>query len=247
MRGGFHPPGRTAPKPNPWYKRDGGARLAQDRALISERYPGLVFHIDDQAGRVYLDGELTLLAECGVPTRIRVRVDFPANYPSQEPRAYDVANRFPHVPDRHFCPDGQCCLWLPPESRWNPSDPEGLCRFLEEVAIFFDRQLVYDVEGKSSWPGGERGHGAAGYVEFVEELLNGDRGLLGALAPTFANISRIGRNSSCPCGSGRKYKRCHLGLVEEISHRVGVVKLRGAFRKYLEGAAGGEKIADSAT
>ena len=24
-------------------------------------------------------------------------------------------------------------------------------------------------------------------------------------------IPKIGRNSACPCGSGKKYKRCHMG------------------------------------
>lgn len=29
--------------------------------------------------------------------------------------------------------------------------------------------------------------------------------------PTAATASHVGRNDSCPCGSGRKYKHCHLG------------------------------------
>ncbi len=28
-------------------------------------------------------------------------------------------------------------------------------------------------------------------------------------------MSRVGRNSKCPCGSGIKYKRCHMKFVEE--------------------------------
>jgi uncharacterized protein YecA (UPF0149 family) len=24
---------------------------------------------------------------------------------------------------------------------------------------------------------------------------------------------RVGRNEPCPCGSGKKYKKCHLGLT----------------------------------
>lgn len=27
---------------------------------------------------------------------------------------------------------------------------------------------------------------------------------------------KIGRNSICPCGSGLKYKRCHLGNMDEL-------------------------------
>jgi uncharacterized protein YecA (UPF0149 family) len=29
--------------------------------------------------------------------------------------------------------------------------------------------------------------------------------------PAFPVLRRVGRNEPCPCGSGRKYKRCCLG------------------------------------
>jgi hypothetical protein len=30
------------------------------------------------------------------------------------------------------------------------------------------------------------------------------------------DLSRLGRNDSCPCGSGKKFKRCHLGREDEL-------------------------------
>lgn len=30
-------------------------------------------------------------------------------------------------------------------------------------------------------------------------------------------VPKVGRNESCPCGSGRKYKACHLGRPEEVA------------------------------
>lgn len=242
MRGQSFHRARMQPSPKPWYERDGGIRLAHDRTLVTNVYPGLKYSIDDEAGRIYIEGAVRLLAECGVPTDIQVRVEFPDDYPKGEPRAYDAANRFPHTADRHFYPDGRCCLWLPPESRWNQSDHEGLCRFLEEVAVFFDRQLVYDAEGKGTWPGEQRGHGYNGYAEFVQELLGGDQQLLILLAPIFANVSGIGRNSQCPCGSGLKYKKCHMSTVEEISRKVGFVTIRVVFREWLQKASIVEKV-----
>ncbi len=65
----------------PWYLQDGGARLAQDRACIAGAFPGLTYQIDEAAGLVFLDGSITLVAECGVPTPIAVRVVFPVDYP----------------------------------------------------------------------------------------------------------------------------------------------------------------------
>ena len=29
-------------------------------------------------------------------------------------------------------------------------------------------------------------------------------------------MRKIGRNESCPCGSGKKFKHCHLGREEEL-------------------------------
>ncbi len=221
----------TRAKPKAWYQGKGGVRLAQDQAQISATYPDLMYHIADEDGQVRLEGTITLLAECGVPKLIPVRVEFPLDYPQREPRAYDAADRFPHEANRHFYPDGRCCLWLPPETRWKAEDSEGLCHFLEEIAVFFDRQLIYDAEGKGIWPGEQRSHYTAGYIEYIQELLNGDKHLLDALAPTFANRSGTGRNSPCPCGSGIKYKKCHLHIVEDISQRVGSVELRTIFYK----------------
>jgi SEC-C motif len=187
---------------------------------------------------------MTLVAECGVPTRIAVRVEFPPDYPDTEPRIYDDADAFPHEPDRHFYPDGQCCLWLPPESRWDPDDPDGLLAFLEEVAVFLDRQLVCDAMGGWTWPGPARSHGFIGYVEFVRDLLAGDDALVAALAPVFAGQVSPGRNDQCPCGGGRKYKKCHLRAVEAVAQRVGVRRLRQVFGKYLAHAIDTDKMRD---
>ncbi len=208
---------------NPWYLRDGGIRLAHDRSAIAEVFPGLSYRIDEVAGRIFLDGTITLVAECGIPTHLAVRVEFPINYPQGEPRIFEVAGRFPHVSDRHFFEDGQCCLWLPPESRWNPDDPDGLCRLLEEAAVFFDQQLVYEAEGRGEWPGEQRSHGDEGYLEFMQEALGGGRQLLAVFAPILIGLKtgHVQSNDPCLCGSRRKYKRCHKPHVEDIKRRMG--------------------------
>jgi SEC-C motif len=222
-------PGPT--KPEPWYKRNGGARLAQDRAVVAARYPDLTFRVDEGAEQVFVEGSLTLRGESGVPERIGVCAAFPPGYPGAEPEVFDVGDRFPHILDRHFFPDGKCCLWLPPTSRWNGADPEGLGAFLEEVAIFFDKQLTCDVVGY--FPGAQWGHGTAGYIEFVRELMGGNEQLLTAFTPVFAGILTPGRNSPCPCGSGRKYKRCHLDFAQRIVEQVGKDLLQLVFKSYL--------------
>jgi SEC-C motif len=188
MRGRSYRRAPTETKPKPWYERDGGERLAQDRERIAAVFPGLSYRIDEQARRVFLEGAITLEADCGIGTPIQ-------------------------------------------------KDTDGIRHFLEGVAVFLDQQLTYEAVGKGQWPGRQRSHGDAGYVEFVLELLGGDQRLLAALAATLANRSGVQRNSPCPCGSGIKYKRCHLRAVEEISRRVGLVRLYAIFGRWCKNAA----------
>ncbi len=195
---------------------------------MREHYPGLRHRFDSYSGRAWLEGTMTLRTASGVPTRFRVRVEFPDGYPDREPRIYETAGRFPRDPDRHVLPDGLCCLWLRSESKWDVKDPDGLLRFLDEAILFFERQLIQEMYPGEPWPGGERGHGEQGYEEYVLELLGGDEGLLSALAPVLAGAARVGRNDRCPCRRGRKYKKCCLGRVEEIERRVGITVLRKA-------------------
>lgn len=213
-------------KRTPWYQRDGGGRLAHDEALVRKHYPGLSHRVDAYASKAWLEGHMTLLTESGVPKRFQVRVEFPQNYPEREPRIYETAGRFPRDPDRHMLPDGLCCLWVRPETKWKAEDPDCLVRFLDEAILFFERQLIQEMYPNEPWPGGERGHGLLGYKEYVSELLDEDEDLLSALRPILAGAYRAGRNEACPCGSGTKYKKCCLPLVEGIERRVGPPVLR---------------------
>lgn len=212
----------------PWYERDGGLRLAHDKALVGEHYPGLRHRVDQYARSVSLAGTITLRTESGIPTKIEARVEFPHGYPDQEPRVYESGGRFPYEPDRHFFPDGRCCLWLRPESKWDSKDPDYLLRVLDETVLFFERQLIHDLYPNAPWPGGERGHGRLGYAEYVHEWLGEDEKLLLALTPVLTGDIRMGRNAPCPCGSGAKYKRCCLARIEGMKRRVGTVVLREA-------------------
>lgn len=233
MRGRSFPPlrGRATSKPKAWYERsEGVARLVHDRALIAEAYSTLSHRIDDEAERVHLDGVLVYRAACGIPTEIDVRVDFPFDYPRSEPQAYDAARRFPHSMNRHFSTeDGCCCLWIPPKSRWNPQDRNTLIPFLDEVAVFFDRQLVYDASGQVAWPGGQYGHGAAGYKEWIVEEFGGSAETVAAFLPMMEGAMEVGRNDRCPCGSGLKFKRCHGPTLDRVRRQISFAMVKSLF------------------
>lgn len=214
--------GHTGRRPQAWYERmDGAESLRSERALIQEHYPSLSYRAEPDGGQMHLEGEIVLQSDCDVATAISVRIDFPIGYPRGEPKAYDAVGRFPPSDDRHIFKNGQFCLWLPPCSRWDDNDPQRLLRFLDEVTVFLERQLICDATNGRVWPGPQYRHGAAGYEEFILSELGDDRELFHSLRPVLSGRFHPGRNEMCPCGSNKKYKRCHCELVERIIARIG--------------------------
>lgn len=223
MREWLHLLGRL-PKNNgqpKWFERDAGdARLAHDRKLLAQKYPDLEFALNFRLQKVVLRETITLKEEhSGIPTRVKVQIVFPDDYPLTEPIASDNADQFPHIADRHFYKDGQCCLWLPLESQWRYEDKNTLLNFVDQAAIFFERQLIYDASG-GIWAWGERGHGIAGYIEFLEEQLGGDFQKIEVFIPLLTGKATIYNKSKCPCGSSRNYNICHKAKVDYIRNAI---------------------------
>jgi hypothetical protein len=202
-----------------WFERDAGdTRLAHDRKIISEKYPDLEFALNFRLQKAVLRGTITLKEEhSGIPTRVKTQILFPDDYPLSEPIAMDGLNQFPHIADRHFYQNGRCCLWLPLESQWKSEDKNTLLNFVDHVAVFFERQLMYDASG-GIWGWGERGHGVAGYIEFLEEQLGGDFEKIEVFIPLLTGENSIYDKSKCPCGSSRNYDFCHKPKVDYIKN-----------------------------
>ncbi len=220
---------RSRSKPKAWFERADGRVLRAEEALMKELYPLLRFCVDTDAGKMNLEGDFVLQTDCGVSTSIAIRIEFPRNYPNSEPVAFDAAGRFPALVDRHIIWDGQFCLWLPPCSPWDKNDPNRLVRFLDEVTVFLERQMIFDVTG--IWPGDEYKHGADGYEEFMLARLDGNQSHFTSLFPVIVGRIHLGRNERCPCGSQRKYKRCHADAVAEITSKIGHGTLKRLYDK----------------
>src|SRR5215469_8545188 len=99
-----------------------------------------------------------LIPELPEPKSLAFRAEFRQ---IERARLYDAARRFLPKPggrlvDRDLGSDGQCCLWLDPESRWDSRESSALRLFLDELAVFFDRRLIYDLTHE--WPGRSYSH-----------------------------------------------------------------------------------------
>ncbi len=228
--------GRSLSKPKAWFERSDGHVLRAEEALVREFYPGLRFRLDADDGRMNLEGDFVLQTDCGITNSIAIRVVFPRNYPNFEPSAFDAGGRFPVSLDRHIIKGGQFCLWLPPCSPWDKEDPKRLLRFLDEVAAFLERQMIFEATG--IWPGDHYRHGRHGYEQFMSAILDGNVAHLAALFPVILGKADPGRNELCPCGSEKKYKRCHSDAVAEIVGRIGRGTLDFYYSKPRKGRSG---------
>lgn len=130
------------------------------------------------------------------------------------PRVFEVGGKYLRIAkkceapiiDLHIYPHNRaCCLGL------KYTDSQQLCieDFLHELVIPFFYRLSYtdkfgiDRARKDLW--GEYLHGDIGPIEHFLEIMDIDR-------------HNPGRNDRCPCGSGKKYKKCHLGEVESLQN-----------------------------
>ena len=108
--------------------------------------------------------------------------------------------------DLHINPeDNTCCLGI----RRAENRTLRIKFFIHERVIPFLYRLSYvekfgiGVSSNDRWE--EYSHGDEGIKEYLAEIVN------------FAR-SNPGRNSLCPCDSGKKYKRCHFNDVEPVKY-----------------------------
>ena len=135
------------------------------------------------------------------------------------PKVYEVGGRHYQIAkkcnveiiDLHFYSDDDaCCLGL------NFPDKRSLSirGFLEELVIPFFYQLSYiekfGIAASRNDLWGEYSHGKEGLTEYLTEI------------SIFAK-QNPGRNDLCPCGSGKKYKKCHLDAVEDLKRSSRVI------------------------
>lgn len=140
-----------------------------------------------------------------------IRTDLAALDRNGWPAVFEVSGRYAKVAERenvetidlHFFPNGACCLGL----QFLAGRRTTLKEFIDELVVPFFYRLAYtDLHGL-----------AASRDSLWAEYSHGERGLREYLADVARIATRgLGRNDPCACGSGRKYKRCHLVEVDRL-------------------------------
>lgn len=188
-------------------------RWESEQAIAAERLDDFEAGIDE-AGRAFFTGVFHLYSEHGhLYESVALRFIYPDTFPTrcQLPSMYleSHRDRWAKCGDAHIERDWKLCPFVPGESGIDFTSSDSLndlfavlCMYLLKQCIFQRRLADERLTGvRARWPGEERSHGIAGIREAVRE-----RG-------------KVGRNDPCPCGSGRKYKHCHMEKVERGEER----------------------------
>ena len=201
-----------------------------DLEWLTENFPELAYAPDDpriagelrfcaafdrDSGRLELgDAGAHLTIDTFLCDAFKVRIDLSDLQENGWPAVHEVGGRCIDIAEQNQCDmidlhlfeDGACCLGLNFATARNLT----LERFISELVIPFFYRLSYtDRYGLPAaktdlW--GDYSHGDAGVREYEDDILQIAGG-------------NPGRNLLCPCGSGLKYKRCHLDEVEAVKRR----------------------------
>ena len=189
-----------------------------ERERLAGAFPTLA--LDTSATPATVTGTLWLDSGFGFSVDLQI----PDGYPEGIPRLVVRPEEIPWQADRHVVTAGVACLCVSSEYRLHWPRGSDLTDFMKCFVVpYFARQAYHQTHGQ--WPAGqERSHGAAGIVESFSETL----AELGS--PGVATIERFlimlaspghpKGNDSCPCGSGKKIRKCHRRLVWKLRNRI---------------------------
>ena len=140
----------------------------------------------------------------------RIKIDLKTFDANGWPKVYEVGERYRQIAkkwnieiiDLHVSSDdGMCCLGI----KRGDNRSFSIKNFLGELVIPFFYRLSYTekfglaASQNDLW--GEYSHGEEGLTEYLTEI------------SIFAK-QNPSRNDLCPCGSGKKFKKCHIDDVE---------------------------------
>lgn len=184
---------------------------------VAARYPTL--HVLVLDGRVHIKGTLPITNGTAEFDRFALDIVLSPDHPRALPQVFETGGRIPRTLDRHISADGSACIVLP-DAFWleHPTGDLDVVEYLAgPVHSYFLGQAA--VERGEPWPFGEWAHGGDGIVELYGLLIGTSdasrvRDLLRAVLRPSVKALR------CPCGSGRRLRKCHGELVRSLKKRI---------------------------
>ncbi len=188
-----------------------GLRCDSEAALI-EGDLELRAAYDGEAGKLLIGSDdATANMESYLCDSFSIRIDLDSLDQNGWPKVYEVGGKHERIAEReridcfdlHLYRDGSCCLGLQLLAERRTT----LREFMDEMVVPFFYRLAYTdrygIQASRQHLWDEYGHGELGFQQYLSVV---------------ADVAKqsLSRNDPCACGSGRKYKRCHLGEIERF-------------------------------
>lgn len=140
--------------------------------------------------------------------------DFPRRFPIVK----EIEGRIPRNVDRHKYSNDVCCLTTDAYELLllRKHIVSNLAEFINKVVVpFFQNNSYFEINGE--YKEGEYTHGTLGNIESYSDILKirNPEIVIDSLIKRLKNV-RIGVNSTCICGSGKKFKNCHQRRFNDL-------------------------------
>jgi hypothetical protein len=139
-------------------------------------------------------------------------------FPIKFPVVKEINERIKRGADNHKYSDNSCCLTVPVKEQFllRKGLIKTIPQFINKIVIpFFQNNSYREINGE--YKDGEYSHGLPGILEGYSDILGiKDLKLTIKLLIKYLKGEKFGLNTTCFCGSNKKYKDCHRHRFENL-------------------------------
>lgn len=190
--------------------------LEQQVVKLNQKFPGFVYNQNDD--RDLVSGILPFCVTYNdrtIKDEYEIEILIPDDYPDRPPTVKETKGKIPEEFHRIKDADNTLCLGAPIAVAKKFKENSCLLYFVEHQVVPYLFSCSYHKE-YGEMPYGELPHGGEGILKHYQETFSiGDElGVLGLLRILADNDYR--GHHSCPCGSGKRIRRCHGNILRDI-------------------------------
>lgn len=182
---------------------------------IKDHYPTL--DIRQSNDKCVIVGEITLnhvYKEVRMTGKFTLEIVISDKFPLEIPVVREISggivDNYPHRND-----DGELCLASELELKMFLTQSSDICLFIEKYIIPYLYTYCY-YEAYGVYPYGERSHGVQGNLEYLKDLFEVDDWGQVFDIMMFVIESRYRGHLPCPCGSGKRLRKCHGSVLKQL-------------------------------
>ena len=156
----------------------------------------------------------------------------PGIYPADLPKVRETGGKI-DSDYHHVFTDGTLCLAVPIEMRRKFGQEPSLLGFVNRLVVPYFYGYCYWKE-YGEHPFGEQKHGGEGIVQYYIEKMNLNDEVSALSFICFLYEYGYRGHHECPCGSGRKIRKCHGPVLRDLHQYHTLHTLRHDLRLALE-------------